>query len=191
MELLDNIKNLIHQNGRQTHGGLIQHHQLGLAHQSPGHCQHLLLAAGEGARDLLAPLLQPGKPLEYLLDGIFNLASGPAVAAHFQILPNRHMLEDPSSLRAKSHAQGNDPVRRHTGNNLPIKGNRAGFGLHESRHGIQRGGLSRTVCTDQRHDLALIHIKGYILDGMNGAVKHIQIVHLKKALFLAHASSSL
>ena len=42
---LDDPEDLIHQNRREAHGGLVQHHQPGFAHQSPGHGQHLLFAA--------------------------------------------------------------------------------------------------------------------------------------------------
>ena len=129
MQLLNDVEDLIHQDGGKAHGRLIQHHKLGLAHKGPGHSQHLLLAAGQCARNLLAALLQAGKALENLLNGIIDLAARTAVATHFQIFPNRHMLEDPPSLRAQGHAKGNDPVGRQPGNHLAIKGHGSRLGL--------------------------------------------------------------
>ena len=47
--------------GDKTHGGLVQHQHGSVAHQRTAHGQHLLLAAGHGARQLLAALLQAGE----------------------------------------------------------------------------------------------------------------------------------
>ena len=101
------------------------------------------------------------------------------------------MLENPPSLRAEGHAKRNDPVGRHTGNQLAIKGHAARLGLQESRDGVQRCGFSRAVCTDQGYDLPFIDLKGNTLNGMDGTIIHIQILYLKKALIFAHSSSSL
>ncbi len=58
MQVLDNLKDLLDQNGRKTHGRLVEHKELGVAHEGATHGEHLLLAAGKGAGDLLAALLQ-------------------------------------------------------------------------------------------------------------------------------------
>ena len=52
--------------GGPPQGGLVQHEQLGVGHEGPPHGQHLLLAAGQGARHLTAALLQPGELLVHL-----------------------------------------------------------------------------------------------------------------------------
>ena len=64
VQFLDNVKDLLHQDGSQAHGGLVQHQQFGMAHKRAAHGQHLLLAARQGAGDLLAALLQTGEELE-------------------------------------------------------------------------------------------------------------------------------
>ena len=61
MQLADDIEDLLDQNGRQTHRGLIEHQQLGTAHKRATHGKHLLLAAGKRAGNLTTALLQAGK----------------------------------------------------------------------------------------------------------------------------------
>ena len=50
-----------------------EHHQLGAGHESPAHGQHLLLAAGQGAGQLPAALLQAGEQLVDPLDVLVDL----------------------------------------------------------------------------------------------------------------------
>ena len=45
---------------RQAQGGLVQHEQLGVGHERPGHGEHLLLAAGKGPAALEQAFLEAG-----------------------------------------------------------------------------------------------------------------------------------
>ena len=94
MEGLDDLEDLLHQNGGQPHGGLVQHHQFGAGHQGAPHGQHLLFAAGERAGDLAAALLQAGKLLVDGLQAGSDLTARTGVGAHLQILLHRHLEED-------------------------------------------------------------------------------------------------
>ena len=186
MELLDDIKNLIHQNRGKAHGWLIQHQKSGVAHHGPGHGQHLLLTAGKGTCNLLAALLQPGE----LLKNFFNCAGilfrRAGIAAHFQVLTNRHLLENPSSLRAQSHTKRHDPVGIHVGNHFSFKGDRTGAGLQNARNCIQGCGFTCTVCTDQGDNLPLIDIKGDILNGVDRTVINVDAVYMQHTVLLFH-----
>ena len=55
--------------GREAHRGLVEHEQLGPAHQGAAHGEHLLLAAGEGAGGLLAAFAEDGEELVDALRG--------------------------------------------------------------------------------------------------------------------------
>ncbi len=97
VKLLNDIKDLVHQDGSQTHGGFVQHHELRMAHQCPGHGQHLLLAAGQGAGYLLAALLQPGEICKQVAGTLSGgeqqmLAMSRALMSH----PKLMMLDEPS-----------------------------------------------------------------------------------------------
>ena len=51
--------------------------------------------------------------------------------------------------------------------------------VHEAGNGLQNGGLTGAVGTDQRHDLSLAHFKGNALDGMDGAVINVHIFNFQ------------
>ena len=72
MELLNDLKNLIHQDRGKTHGRLIQHQQLGTDHQRTAHGKHLLLAAGKSSGNLIAALFQSGEQSVLLFDQFFK-----------------------------------------------------------------------------------------------------------------------
>ena len=91
MQLSNDVEYLLHQQRRQTHGRLVQHQQLGMAHQRPAHSQHLLLAAGHGARQLFAALLQAGEQGEHLFLVGGDGGSGLGVGAHIKVLVHRHV----------------------------------------------------------------------------------------------------
>ena len=61
--------------------------RLRLGHQRARHRQHLLLAAGERAGNLLLALLQARKQLEHLINAAAAISPvGARVAAHFEVL---------------------------------------------------------------------------------------------------------
>ena len=58
--LFPRLKERRKQQRRKTHGGLVQHQHGSVAHERTSHGQHLLLAAGHGARQLLAAMVEAG-----------------------------------------------------------------------------------------------------------------------------------
>ena len=178
MELLDDAENLVNDDGGQAHGGLIQHHQLGMGHQRPGHGQHLLLAAGQGACHLLAPLLQPGEIVEnhFQVLGVNGLID---VSAHFQVLLNGHLQKDPTAFRHMGQARAQEFIGLCMGDVLVTEGNGARAGVHQAGYGFQNGALACAVGADQSHDLAVPYLEGHILHGMDGPVIDIDVFNLQ------------
>ena len=60
----DGLVEALDDHRRQPHRELVEEQQRGVDGEGAGHGQHLLLAAGEGAGHLGAPLAQPGEALE-------------------------------------------------------------------------------------------------------------------------------
>ena len=65
---LDHLENFRDQFGHDAHGGLIEHEELGLGHQTAGDGQHLLFPAAQGSGLLILPFLQNGKEFEDVLE---------------------------------------------------------------------------------------------------------------------------
>jgi hypothetical protein len=98
VEVFDDVEHLFHDLRRQAHGGLVEQHHAGVAHQRAADGAHLLLAArGVGrlagaprleAREVVVDLLQVGRDLALVGAGVaagqqvfFDGQVGEAVAA--------------------------------------------------------------------------------------------------------------
>src|SRR5450759_3319535 len=85
---------LLRQHRRQAERELVDHQQLRLLHQAAAQGQHLLLAAGESGRLLLAPFLQAWEQFVNAFQILFfPLACPSRVPAHLQVLFHRHVRE--------------------------------------------------------------------------------------------------
>src|ERR687898_3127201 len=60
----DDLEDLLDQDRREAHRGLVHQQDLRVGHQGPAHRDHLLLSSGEGARLLLEPFADPREGLE-------------------------------------------------------------------------------------------------------------------------------
>ena len=178
MEIFDDVKDLLHQNGGQAHGGLVQHQQLGVGHQCPAHGQHLLLAAGEGTGHLLAAFFQAGELFKDPLHIGVDVAAPAGESTHVQIFLHRHLEEDPPSLGDQGQSLGNNLMAGYMVQRLAHELDMAGLAVEQAGNGVQSGGLAGAVGTDQGHDLALIDLKGDALDGVDAAVIDVDIVNL-------------
>src|SRR5919198_593120 len=99
VDLLDDLEDLLDEDGREAHRRLVQHEELRASHQRPPDRAHLLLAARECPRLLASPFVEPRKervdPLEILPDA----ASVRALeGAHLEILEHAHPGEESTAL---------------------------------------------------------------------------------------------
>ena len=67
LQLRDGPADLVHDLRREALGRLVHQQHARIAHQGAADRQHLLLAAGERARILRVPLLQPREQAEYAI----------------------------------------------------------------------------------------------------------------------------
>ena len=185
MELLDDGKNLLHQQRRQAHGGLIHQHNAGIGHQGPAGGQHLLLAAGEGARQLLPALLQPGEVgidlFQILVDFMLILQD---IGPHAQVFLHGHAGKHMASFRHMGQAHVDDLMGRRLLQVLPVQGHGAGGGSNQAGDGVQGGGFAGAVGADEGDQLPFPHAEGDALQGVDGPVKHVQIFDFKHGLSL-------
>ena len=84
--------------------------------------------------------------------------------------PRRSDSEHAPPLGHERDAAGDDLVGGFAEERLTVEGNAAGFGLHEARDGLQRGGFACAVRADERNDFALLDVQVDALDGLDAAV---------------------
>ena len=65
LQLVDELEHALHDDRREPERELVDQQDLGLVHQHAREREHLLLAAGEAARRLLAALGELGEELEH------------------------------------------------------------------------------------------------------------------------------
>ena len=53
------------------------------------------------------------------------------------------------------------------------------LGPQQARNCMHGGGFARAVCTDQRHDLALVYMKRDVLDGVDRTVIYVNVLDRK------------
>ena len=180
MHRADDGKHLLHEHGRQAHGRLVHDDELRCAHDRAAHGQHLLLAAGERARELLGALFQTREAgidsLEIVRDRLFVLAE---IRAHGKVLRNGHAREHLPALRHVRKTHGDDAAWVRLAQIVPVVDHGAAFDGHEAGDGVQRGGLAGAVGPDERDDLAVVDLHTDAAQRLHGAVGHLQIFNLQ------------
>ena len=158
-----------------------------MAHEGTGHDQHLLLAAGEGAGNLLAAFLQPGEIVKYHFQ-VLRRHGLVDIGAHFQILLDSHLQENPASLGNMGQAVAEELIGIGMGDILAAEFDGAAAGVHQAGNGLQNRTLAGAVGTDQCHDFTLVDMEGDTLDGVDRAVVDMDIINFQHGF--SHQSSS-
>src|SRR6266550_1341203 len=99
IELLDDAEDLLDDRGREPERWLVEHQQPRPADEGTGEREHLLLAAAERARLLIATTLQPGEVPEDPWSLVAHSAPLSAnVGPHPEVLPNAELAEETTAL---------------------------------------------------------------------------------------------
>ena len=173
-------KDFLDQQRRQAHGRLVQQQQTGAAHQGAGEGQHLLLAAGERAAQLLQALAQAREAAQHdihLQDAVWVV-----VAADEQVLAHGHVGEDHFALGHKHGRVADAPPGGLASREPATDEHRARPRLQQPDNGFEQGGLARAVRAEQADDLPGADVQARAVDDLKAAVAAPKILYLKKHL---------
>src|SRR5882672_5411638 len=184
----DGMQYLLHDQRREAERGLVEHDQLGVAHQAAADGEHLLLAAGERAGELVAALAEAREHGEDVLEG----AHGPVASAwkersHLEVLEHAQAGEDLPALRDLADAEVADRMRFQALDGIVLEENASAAGRLDAGDGANERGLAGAVRADDGDDLALRYLERDVGEGLGISVVQIQILDLKKR---AHISVS-
>jgi len=143
----------------------------GAGHEGPADGQDLLLAAAQGAPRPGGPLLEDGEALANFLQVPAHLPLVPAVKSpQFQVGGDAQGAEDPAAFRHQGQAQGDDALRRHTGEVLAGELNGPLPGRQQPGNGPQSGGFAGAVAADEGHHLSGAHMQRDALEHRQSAI---------------------
>ena len=71
---------------------------------------------------------------------------------------------------------GHDLMGGHAAQILTEELDGAGLGPQQAGHGLQNGAFACAVCADEGDDLALMHLEGHALDGVDAAVIDVDVI---------------
>ncbi len=158
-QLMNNIEDLVRDQGGQPQAGLVQQQQARPGHQGPAHGHHLLLAPGQGVGALPDPLLELRETGQDLLQAPIHLASAhlQSQRPQLQVLPDREVAEHLPPLGTQGHTQSGHGRRRSSGDLLPVQPNPPAGRRHQTHDGLQQTALPRPIGPHQRHGLTHPH----------------------------------
>src|SRR6185295_15984968 len=174
---------------REAERGLVEHDQLGAAHQAAADGEHLLLAAGERAGELVVAFLEAREHGEDVVESSFRLAArAREEAADLEVLEHAQAGEDLPPLGDLADAEVAGDMRLAAGNVLPLELDFPGAGLLDAGDGADERGLAGAVGADDGDDLALRHLERNVGEGLSIAVVQIQIPDPKKRIHISVSS---
>src|SRR5690606_2800445 len=189
LQLRDGRHDLLHHDRRETHGGLVEHQQLGLGHEGPAHGEHLLLTAGEGSGGLLAALPEDGEQvvgaLDVLLDARLVAAQEGTEA---EVVLDGHAREDVPPLGGVGEPVRHDVVGRDLLQRPAVEPDLTADRLQQAGQGPQGGGLPGAVGADESDHFAGLDLEGDALDGLDLAVGDLEVFDFEEC---GHRSFSL
>jgi hypothetical protein len=167
----------------ETHGWFVEKKKLGVGHEGPPDGEHLLFATAEGAGGLRTSFVEDGKEspnfLQSGLEGLFPFLSRERVGPEGQILEHGKRGKELPAFGNERDASGDNLVWVE-GLDLPIKEEDSSFPrTKESGDGIQEGGFSGPVRSDEDDDLAGVDVEGDIAEDLKVSIRGSKILDLK------------
>ena len=183
-DLHDILENILNDDGSQTQRRLVQQQQLRTGDHCTGDSQHLLLTTGQGACQLVLTFQQTGEHFVHGSDVLLDLCLVLAgVTANIQVFSNGQLGEYMTAFQALCHTQTQDLVAGHSGDVLALvqdlaivyTGSRSQTG-----DGLQSGGLTGTVGTDDGDDFTLFDLQVDTADNADVTIMVMQVLNFKQ-----------
>ena len=176
--LYDPIKDVLHQDGRQSHRRLVHQQQPWAGHHSAAGSQHLLLTATQSSPHLAPALLEAREERKDVLQILGNgRAVVTGVGAHIQILGDGQLGKNSAPFGYHGHALVDDLVGLVGGHILIFEKDLALARLEQPADGAQRRRLASAVSADQCHDLAFLDGERDSLQGVDVAIVGVYVIN--------------
>src|SRR5712691_2451159 len=159
--------------GREAFGGLVHQQHARISHERPPDREHLLLASGKRARQLLQPLFQPWKQLDHALQVPRDRHARPLLPRDGEILAHREGGKNPPALGHEADALSRDRLGREPSDRLPEQADLAAARRQEADNGAHAGRLAGAVAPQQRQYPPGVQRERYVVQYVALAVERI------------------
>src|SRR5712692_2538510 len=175
VDLRDAPEDGVHQRGSQAHGRLVEHEQPGTRGEAATDGEHLLLAARQRSRELVAAGGEDGEQLEDAAEVVVPpLARARRQRTHLEVLHHGHGAEHLAPLGDVRDAEPGARVGRDAQEVAAVVEDVAGHGSHRSRDGLEERGLAGAVGPHDGHELSLADLERDLLECAETAVGDAQ-----------------
>ena len=174
----EELEQPVHHQGGETHGRLVDEHQLGIGEVGPHHGEHLLLTPAQASRGLLEPLAENGEGRRGTLDRLVDLALG---GEQVEVLAEAERREDAPSFGYVADARPSDLVGFPVGDVLTLEHHLAARRPQEARHRAEERRLARPVGAEQRHHGSGVAVQRHVAQHRDLAVACCQPLHVQHA----------
>src|SRR3954465_14117309 len=184
----DHSADFLHHPRREAEKRLVDHQELRPRHQAARDRHHLLLAAGEGVRELRATLPEQGKKAFEACERFVAMRAGTrVVGAEEHVVVHAEKRKQPPALEDMGNADARSPVGRHGLNALAIETNAARHGTQQPRDRVDERGLAGAVRAEEGHDFAAADVEVGLPDHLELAIRDIERLDGKLS-FEVHAT---
>src|SRR5690606_5901571 len=185
------LHDLVDEVGRQSDRGLVEEHEGRGVHERDPDREHLLLAAGHGARELRAAL---GEDREERVHALPALGEQAAIAldeaAQFQVVRDREAAEHAMALRHEGEAVRDVARRRPSGDLLVAQPDLPRLRFEQAEEGAREGRLAGAVVPEQQDAVARRHVEVDALHDPLGAVAGREPADFQRDAHLKYRSES-
>ena len=165
-QLEQHVHHLVHDDGSQPEGRLVEHEQPRRAHQRLADGQHLLLSARERAGHGSAALLQDGEQAVDLVQALTLLrpADAGTVQPEVQVTCHRLGAKELAAFGHLQHTVIDDAPRRQRPDGGAVEMDRSALHGQQARDGLEQRALAGPVAAQQRDDLVLVHVDHHVFE---------------------------
>src|SRR5437763_11141327 len=171
VDVTNDVEDLVDEDGCQSERGLVEEQHLWLGHQPAGDRQHLLLAAREGAADLVQALPDPWKERQdVLLVTSDTLSVFAPVGAEDQVDAHAHSVEDATPLGYVTDPEPDDLCGGTVGDVPATQSHLAPRRRPQPGARSHGRGLAGALAADEGHDLPPLDAERHAPKRMEPAV---------------------
>ena len=174
-QFCDHLIDPVDDQRREAQRRLVERQQHGIRHQRAADRQHLLLAAGHVACDLVAPFEQAREQREHFFAPLARLRCGLGVAAHLQVFVDGQRRKHAAAFRHLHDAAPYQFIGREMMHFLVAEADRAVLdhaflGVENPRHRLQQRRLAGAIGAEQGDDAAFGNRDADVADRLDGVV---------------------